>query len=282
MTTEQPGISVTRNELDRVVAIARDAARHIIMPRFRNLSDGDVRNKGNVLDLVTIADEMAERHIVAQLRDVWPDALMVGEESCALEPELRLALPSARLAITIDPIDGTANYAAGLPLFGVMIAVASYGVPLASVILDPISMDAALALRGQGAWTDRDGKVLRRLHMAAPTGLHQMTGKAAWRNLPTRNREKADTTFREMASLWDFRCAAHEYLLTAEGAGHFLLYTRSLPWDHLPGWLLLHEAGGYGARLDGLPYDLKRPNQGLLYAPDQRTWNLIHQALALD
>lgn len=272
---------VTRAELARIVSIAREAAREVVMPHFRRLGPGDVQSKASALDLVTIADERAEQHITARLLEMWPDALMVGEEACARRADLRKALTDAPLAITIDPIDGTANYAAGVPLFGVMIAVASYGVPLASVILDPLSMEAGVALRGEGAWIDRAGEKLRDLRMAAAAPLSALTGKAAWRNLPTRDTQQADRTLRSVAALWDFRCAAHEYLLTAEGRGHFLLYTRSLPWDHLPGWLMLHEAGAYGARFDGQPYDPGQPGQGLLYAPDRATWSLLHEALAL-
>ncbi|CAI9120185.1 inositol monophosphatase family protein [Brytella acorum] len=272
---------VTSAELAHLVAIAREAARDVILPRFRRLGAGDVQTKTSCLDLVTIADEEAERLIAGRLRDLWPEAVIVGEEACSQGSAVRGALSSAPLAVAIDPIDGTSNFAAGVPLFAVMMAVVSYGQPIASVILDPISGEAAVALRGGGAWMDRDGEKLRDLRVCGAAPIERLTGKAAWRNMRSLDPEHAVSTLRRVAALWDFRCAAHEYLLTADGRGHFQLYTRSLPWDHLPGWLILHEAGGYGARLDGRPYDLASPEGGLLYAPDRATWHVLAEALAL-
>ncbi|WP_256887470.1 inositol monophosphatase family protein [Acidomonas methanolica] len=272
---------VTRAELARLVAIAREAARVEILPRFRSLAPDEVQSKSGPYDLVTIADERAERLVTARLLEMWPEALVIGEEAAARRPELRLEVASAALAVTVDPIDGTANYVAGVPLFGVMMAVLSYGEVLASVILDPMTMEAGVALRGEGAWIDRDGVELRRLRMAAAAPLQRMTGKAVWRHLPSRDPAQADRTFRSVAAMWDFRCAAHEYLLTADGRAHFLLYTLSLPWDHLPGWLLLHEAGAYGARFDGRPYDPRDARGGLMYASDRASWEMFAEALVI-
>jgi fructose-1,6-bisphosphatase/inositol monophosphatase family enzyme len=62
------------------------------------------------------------------------------------------------------------------------------------------------------------------------------------------------------------RCAGHEYPLVASGARHFILYWRTLVWDHAPGVLLLTEAGGSATYLDGAPYDPCRSRVGLLLA----------------
>ncbi len=68
-------------------------------------------------------------------------------------------LADADLAFVVDPVDGTANFAAGLPLFGVMAAVIVRGEMVAAAIHDPICDDTALALRGEGAWTEApDGR----------------------------------------------------------------------------------------------------------------------------
>ena len=62
----------------------------------------------------------------------------------------------------VDPIDGTSNYAAGLPLFGVMAAVVMRGEVVAAAIHDPVGDDTALALRGEGAWTQAAGRPAQR------------------------------------------------------------------------------------------------------------------------
>ena len=99
--------------------VLREAARAEVMPRFRNLASGAVRMKTGPLDLVTEADEAAEAAIEAGLRARFPGCLVVGEEA-AVRRSRRCWRPcrGADLAFVVDPIDGTANFAAGLPLFG--------------------------------------------------------------------------------------------------------------------------------------------------------------------
>jgi len=272
-------MAVSRAELDRLLVILRRSAREIVLPRFRNLSDGDVRTKSSALDLVTLADEESERFIAGEIGVMWPDALIVGEEGCAVCDEPRALMMAATRAVVIDPIDGTANFAAGVPLFGIMASVVEHGRVVAGVILDPMSMDAAVALAGEGAWVDRAGGRLRALRVAAAVPVEEMVGKAAWRYLPEPARLQAVSGLSRVAGVFDFRCAAHEYLLAVDGNCHFLMYTRSLPWDHLAGWLIFQEAGGFGACLDGEPYDPARPERGLLYAPDRACWERVRSAL---
>ncbi len=97
------------------------------MPLFRNLGDGDVRTKTGPLDLVTAADEAAERRITAGLRREFPGCMVVGEEAASADPALLNELAGADLAFVVDPVDGTSNFAAGLTLFGVMAAAFRHG-----------------------------------------------------------------------------------------------------------------------------------------------------------
>jgi fructose-1,6-bisphosphatase/inositol monophosphatase family enzyme len=52
-----------------------------------------------------------------------------------------------------------------------------------------------------------------------------------------------------------------------------------MPWDHLPGWLLHREAGGFSARFDGSEYLPTHTGGGLLAAPDRASWEAIKAAL---
>lgn len=101
----------------------RETARAEIMPRFRNLGAADVSEKTSAIDLVTQADLLAEHRITAALRERFPAALVVGEEAYDADRSVVPALADAELAFVIDPVDGTFNFAAGLPVFGTMLAV---------------------------------------------------------------------------------------------------------------------------------------------------------------
>ncbi|MCJ9713824.1 inositol monophosphatase, partial [Bordetella hinzii] len=114
--------TLTRDDLRRIMAILAEAAQVEILPRFRNLPVQAVRGKSSPRDLVTDADEGAERMISARLAKLFPGAVLIGEEATTRNPALLNMLVDADLAFLIDPIDGTRNYVAGLPLFGMMVA----------------------------------------------------------------------------------------------------------------------------------------------------------------
>ena len=105
-----------------LATLMRDAAKAEILPRFRRLGEGDIRIKTEASDLVTEGDEAAERYLKARYERILPGALFVGEESVAADPALLSKIAGADLVLTVDPIDGTFNFASGLPLFAVMAA----------------------------------------------------------------------------------------------------------------------------------------------------------------
>jgi fructose-1,6-bisphosphatase/inositol monophosphatase family enzyme len=250
-----------------------------VLPRFRRLGADEVHAKTGPLDLVTVADQAAERAIAAALLSAFPTAQVIGEEGTAADPTLLDGLAEAELAFVVDPIDGTANFAAGLPLFATMAAAIVHGEVVASAIYDPMGDDTALALRGEGAWTEApDGRHQDlRVATAAPVG--SMTGVASWRFLSPNRRATLCANLPRLAACWELRCAGHEYRLAASGNCHFLLFNRLLPWDHAPGWLLHREAGGYSAHFDGSDYEPAEPAGGLLCTPDAASWQALRTAL---
>jgi len=171
----------TRQDHQRLDAILRAAARPEAMPRFRRLADSDIRAKQNPVDVVTEADEAAERFICAELAKAFPGAALIGEEAVTRDPSLLSKLSDAELAFVIDPIDGTLNYASDLSLFAVMAAVVVRGEIAAAVIHDPTAEDSAMALRGAGAWMGSADGTSRDLRVAPAVATRQMNGMASWR-----------------------------------------------------------------------------------------------------
>jgi fructose-1,6-bisphosphatase/inositol monophosphatase family enzyme len=269
----------TQQDVDRIAEILADAARAEIMPRFKSLAAADIRLKSSVFDPVTEADEAAERTISAELRTSFPGALIVGEEATAADPSLLDRLGDAPLAFAVDPIDGTRNFVAGLPLFGVMTAAIVRGEVVAGVIHDPVCQDTAHALKGKGAWLSRDGRPARRLHVAAPGPLERMEGIVGTHYLPEPLRTTVLANLPRLGSTTWLRCAAHEYRMAAAGFCHVLFFNRLMPWDHAAGWLLHQEAGGYSAHFDGRDYRPAHTTGGLICAPDQASWHLVRDGL---
>jgi fructose-1,6-bisphosphatase/inositol monophosphatase family enzyme len=188
-------------------------------------------------------------------------------------------LKGAELAFVIDPVDGTANFAAGMPLFGCMAAAVVRGEVAMGVIHDPLGDDSTIAVRGDGAFTlAADGREAA-LRVAAPVPLAEMSGCASWRYLAQPLRSRVHHGLDAVAASMSYRCAAHEYRLAAGGHCHFVLFGRLYPWDHAPGWLLHREAGGYSRRFDGSEYDPTETGGGLICAPDEASWRALHGAL---
>ena len=267
------------DELDWLVSTLAQAAAEEIMPRFGRLAVSQVRIKTSTFDIVTDADEACERAIARQLRARFPGAVVIGEEAAGRDPGLLDALESADLAFLIDPLDGTRNFASGLPLFGVMAAAVVRGEVVAGVILDPVSGTTALARAQEGAWMqDRSGARVR-MHVADPVPVAEMEGIAGTNFLPPPLKMQVNANLSRLRMTNWFRCAAHEYRLAAAGHCHILFYNRLMPWDHAAGWLLHREAGGYSAHFDGRPYAPSHTSGGLLYAPDRLAWEVVHAAL---
>jgi fructose-1,6-bisphosphatase/inositol monophosphatase family enzyme len=75
--------------------------------------------------------------------------------------------------------------------------------------------------------------------------------------------------------------AGIEYPRLLAGHTDFIFYWRTLPWDHLPGSLMVREAGGVAAHFDGRPYTGIDGRSGLLIARSQRQWDWLQNTLAL-
>src|SRR3954466_2597087 len=108
--------------VDAVAAVMGEVARTIILPRYKQLAEGEVRAKTHPADFVTIADEESERALTESLTALVPGSIVVGEEAVAADPTVLERLLHHDPLWIVDPIDGTANFVNGNPAFAVMVA----------------------------------------------------------------------------------------------------------------------------------------------------------------
>jgi fructose-1,6-bisphosphatase/inositol monophosphatase family enzyme len=270
---------LSQHDVEAVARLLREAARREVMPRFRRLAEGEVRAKSGPLDLVTEADEAAERVVAAGLAARFPSALIVGEEAAAADPALLARMGDASLAFVVDPVDGTANFAAGVPLFGVMAAAIVNGETVAGWIHDPLGDDTLLGLRGEGAWVLGADGARRACRVAPRVPLARMVGAVSWSYMPPERKAVVLSRLSRLGGTVNFRCAAHEYRLAATGGAHLLVYNRLMPWDHAAGQLIHAEAGGVSAQFDASPYSPMRHQGGLICTTDAETLSQVRQEL---
>lgn len=131
-------------ELETAMAAA-EAAGEVLRSGFGRRQS--VEYKGEV-DLVTEADKQAEEAIKEVLKEAFPDYGMLTEESGEFAGE-----GDARWVV--DPLDGTTNYAHGLPIFATSIALEKEGEVILGVVHDPMGEETYVAERGSGATLNR-------------------------------------------------------------------------------------------------------------------------------
>ncbi len=265
---------MTLPDIDRVCALIRGVAQSDILPYFRNLPEGGVRRKTGPTDLVTLADEAAERALTAGLTALLPGSTTLGEEAASADPAILERLHGDAPVWVIDPVDGTLNFAGGRPLFAVIVALVRGCETLAGWIHDPCDGRMATAVKGQGARID--GRPAR---VAPAVPLEAMTGALSTRFCEESLGRQLAERGRALGPPACLASAAQEYLRLLDGRSHFSLYHRLMPWDHAAGVLMHAEAGGHAALLDGTPYRPAALGGGLLLAPDRASWQALHRHL---
>ena len=259
-----------------VALILREVAEQAILPRFRRLSEADVREKSPG-EIVTVADRHAEDLLTRRLAALYPGSRVVGEEACASSPSLRDRLDEGAVWL-VDPLDGTANFVAGRGPFAIMAALLVCGEAIGSWIYDPLSGRLCEAALGGGAFVDG-----RRVttHQELPS-TSEFAGAVFTRFMPPEISHKLGVRSSAIGRLAPgLNCAGAEYPAVAEGDRHFALFWRTVPWDHAPGALFLAEAGGHVGRWDGADYRPALEGEGLLIARNPAVANEARRLLLL-
>ena len=264
------GPSLTR----QVHAAMREASGRAIVPRYRSLGAHEVIDKA-ADDVVTIADHEAEAILADHLARLLPEAAFVGEEAAHADPALLDRLGQS-LCWIVDPLDGTNNFAAGKPPFGVLVALCDGGETIGGWILDCLTGRFCHAWRGQGAYLDGD------LLTARPSDEQKPVAAISLIFMDPAKREAIAAHIAPHYRLVDIpRCAAEQYPRLALGENDVSIFERTLPWDHAAGVLLLNEAGGKAARMDARPYRVDAwAEPGLLGASSPRLWDELAERMA--
>ena len=245
-----------------LVATAIEAvlrAGEIQLSRFR--SDLKVAKKGPI-DLVTEADVEVESMFRALIRERFPTHAIVAEELAAgAAPETR-----ATHCWVFDPIDGTVNYAHGLPFFCASLALEIEGVARVAAVYDPLREELYTAERGGGARLNGEpiavsstGTLIDALLCTGfPYDVHETLDEVIGLFRTFVGRARA---VRRLGS------AALDLCFVAAGRLDGFWEQRLHPWDTAAGALIVDEAGGRMSGMDGGPF---RPADGHVVASNGR------------
>lgn len=237
------------SELRFTESIARLAGKHILRER----ASLEVSLKGTN-DLVTNVDKSTEALIIEEIRKVYPDDMILGEESGTAE-----CGEGGRRRWVIDPIDGTQNFAQGIPLYCVSIGLQVDGESVVGCIYDPNRDELFSAALGEGAFLNGE-----------PMGVSKKEdlGEAlVVTGFPLTRTDEFKWTVKQYFAMTDVSrgvrrlgSAALDLAYVACGRIDLFWEYGLKPWDTAAGYLMVQEAGGVVTDLEGGAFRAESPN----------------------
>lgn len=247
--------------LDIAISAAREAGRLL---RDALEREHRIGYKEGAYNIVTEMDLLAEKTIIEMIRMAHPDHAFLAEESGA-------AAQQSEYRWIIDPLDGTVNYAHGLPIFCVSIALEVRGVVELGVIYGPMMDELYTAERGRGAY--RNGERIRVSTQDDFTKSLLVTGfPYNAKENPHHCLDHFINFVKEGRPIRRLGSAALDLAYVACGRFDGFWEATLNPWDVAAGALLLTEAGGKITSLQGEPWTIYEPS---LLATNR----LIHTAM---
>jgi len=207
--------------------------------------------KGFPTNLVTEMDARAEALVVDGLLAAFPEDAILAEERGARSGR------SGRRWI-IDPLDGTTNYAHGLPVFGVSIALEERGRVLLGVVYDPSQRELFVAERGAGAFCN-DARLAVSSAATLDASLLATGFPYDIRVNPDNNLAEYPVFAVRTRGVRRMGSAVIDLAWVAAGRFDGFWELRLGPWDVAAGGLMVEEAGGRLTSLTGGPVDLEAP-----------------------
>ncbi|MDA8203260.1 MAG: inositol monophosphatase [Chloroflexi bacterium] len=269
---------LTPGDAERALSVAVSAARIAGREELARLGRVERVRRKSARDVVTDVDHLAERLILDEIRSAFPGDAMLAEES-GEHAAAAGAAPTAGTgrAWIVDPLDGTVNYANGIPVFTVSIALAVDGRPCVGVVLDPVRDELFTAVAGEG--TRLNGR--RVVNPDKPDMGDYVIGLGY---APRDWRSDLGELRRSVRAARHLGSAALELSYVAAGRLDACIHPTGISnWDVAAAGLIAEEGGAVVTTADGQPwFELSRPSGsiGILAAPARHHRDLLGLFLA--
>ena len=229
--------------------ILYEISKSIILPKYQNLKKEDIKLK-NINDIVTSVDISVESELKKILVNLIPDSLSVGEEEYFKNPNIIKFYNKSQFCWTVDPIDGTRNFAQGKEKFAIMIGLTFKEKIIQSWIYKPLIEELCSAKEGEGAYLN-DEKII----ISEKTALSNTSGSISTKYWDDDYELKLNKIRNLFNDVFSYGCIGFEYVDIANEVRDFAILSKLSPWDHIPGVLILKEAGGSVLHFDKSKYN---------------------------
>jgi myo-inositol-1(or 4)-monophosphatase len=227
-------------DLSVLKQIIISAAGEELLPRFADVQH-NFKPDGSV---ITEADLAVQSRITSELKQHYPDTVLLGEEMSAAEQH-ELLINSDSLWC-LDPLDGTSNFAVGTPYYAISLALIERGVPTLGMVYDPNRDECFVGVRGEGAFLNDETLKVKPITLP----LSKCTALIDFKRLPPKL-AMALVSQLPYASQRSYGSVALDWCWMAASRFHVYLHGASKLWDYSAGHLIFSEAGGISSTLEG-------------------------------
>jgi len=224
----------------------------IVLKHYFKSKNLQVSNKEGINNLVTEADHAAEKAIIDTIKENFPDHYILSEEAGEL-------VMDSEYKWIIDPIDGTVNYAHGIPICCVSIALEQHGQMIMGAIFNPFMKEFYFAEKGCGASMNEEKICVSGEPEVSKACL--VTGfPYTYLDLPNGPLECFDRFIRKGVPVRRLGSAAMDLCWVAAGRFDGFYEHKLNAWDSAAGFLIVEEAGGKVTDFKGDPYSPYQPH----------------------
>jgi len=235
-----------KTELEKTLKQCIVDAGKVLLDYFGRIDRVSVKESHS--SIVTAADLAAEAFIVQTLIRALPEANVIAEESGFIDK-------NSELTWVVDPLDGTSNFAAGLPWFGVLVALLKGNRPVLGVAYLPVTETMYFAEVGKGV--SRNGKPVHVTLETDPRNVLCAYGMDASPD-PAKMQREAVVMARLVNGVRNVRSTncLLDFCYTVDGRLGAAVNQNTMIWDIAPIILMLEETGGLLTYIDGRPLEL--------------------------
>ena len=241
--------------LEQLKELAKDAGKI-----FLEAVSAEITAKEGIGNFVTDYDVRVQELIYSRLKQIHPEAVLMGEEDEDHSADL------SGDCFIVDPLDGTQNFINGYRHSAVSIGMTRGGEPVLGVVYNPYMDELFWAEKGKGAFCN--GKPIQA--SAAP-----LSESVFLFGCSSYNREQTDLTFRLLRKIFDQALdlrssgsAALDLCYVAAGRVNLFFEYQLSPWDYCAGSLILTESGGFASQWNGDKLNLEKGGSVLAAGPN--------------
>ena len=208
--------------------------------------------EGDNNQVLTQTDLAIGQYIISKIKEVYPDHNIIDEEAGVIDNK-------SEYTWIIDPIDGTSNFASGVPLYGIMIGLLEEATPIAGGFALPAFDEIYTAEKGKGAQCNgKEIRVTRETKLLSSLVAYQIDGH---QEDPQITKDECTLLSEILLNIRNVRNggSCFDAAMVAKGKYGAYLNRTSKIWDNVPEQIVIEEAGGIYTDFFGKPMDYSHP-----------------------